>query len=73
MRLQRISARKSEKLDFLESHVQTLVSEMQKKSRLLQDYMVRDQSGALTSNAMDNHKVGFPAYACVACLIANKI
>ncbi|XP_044736063.1 coiled-coil domain-containing protein 186 isoform X3 [Chrysoperla carnea] len=56
MRLQRISARKSEKLDFLESHVQTLVGELQKKSRLLQDYMVREQTGALTSNAMDNHK-----------------
>ncbi|RZC38278.1 C10orf118 -like, partial [Asbolus verrucosus] len=56
VKLQRISARKSEKLDFLEEHVNTLVLELQKKSRLLQSYILRDQSGTLTSNTMDNNK-----------------
>lgn len=56
-KLQRISARKSEKLDFLEEHINTLVAELQKKSHLLQSYILREQTGALTSNAMDNNKV----------------
>jgi hypothetical protein len=56
VKLQRISARKSEKLDFLEEHVNTLVLELQKKSRLLQSYILRDQSGTLTSNSMDANK-----------------
>ncbi|KAJ8942987.1 hypothetical protein NQ318_001711 [Aromia moschata] len=57
VKLQRISAKKSEKLDFLEEHVNTLVMELQKKSRLLQSYILREQSGTLTSNSMDNNKM----------------
>lgn len=58
VKLQRVSAKKSEKLDFLEEHVQTLLGELQRKSRLLQAYMVREQSGTLSSNRMDDNKVG---------------
>lgn len=57
VKLQRISARKSEKLDFLEEHVNTLVAELQKKSRLLQSYILREQTGTMTSNSMDTNKV----------------
>lgn len=57
VKLQRISAKKSEKLDFLEEHVNTLVSELQKKTKLLQTYILREQSGTLTSNSMDSNKV----------------
>lgn len=56
VKLQRVSAKKSEKLDFLEEHVQTLLGELQRKSRLLQAYMVREQSGTLSSNRMDDNK-----------------
>lgn len=56
VKLQRISAKKSEKIDFLEEHVNTLVMELQKKSRLLQGYILREQTGALTSNKMDTNK-----------------
>lgn len=56
VKLQKISARKSEKIDFLEEHINTLVSELQKKTQLLQSYIVREQSGALTSNKMENNK-----------------
>lgn len=58
VKLQRISARKSEKIDFLEEHINTLVSELQRKTRLLQGYIMREQAGTLTSNKMDNNKVG---------------
>lgn len=57
VKLQRISARKSEKLDFLEEHVKSLVTELQKKSHLLQSYILREQAGTLSSNAMDKNKV----------------
>ncbi|KAF2896326.1 hypothetical protein ILUMI_09833 [Ignelater luminosus] len=56
VKLQRISARKSEKIDFLEEHINTLVSELQRKTRLLQGYIMREQAGTLTSNKMDNNK-----------------
>ncbi|CAH0552755.1 unnamed protein product [Brassicogethes aeneus] len=56
VKLQRISAKKSEKLDFLEEHVNTLVTELQKKSKLLQGYVLREQAGTLTSNSMDSNK-----------------
>lgn len=59
VKLQRISARKSEKIDFLEEHVNNLVAELQKKSRLLHNYILREQSGTLSSNSMDNNKVFF--------------
>lgn len=57
MKLQRISAKKSEKIDFLEEHVNNLVSEIQKKTKLLQGYVLREQAGTLSSNTMDNNKV----------------
>lgn len=59
MKLQRISAKKSEKLDFLEEHVNSLVNELQKKTKLLQSYILREQSGTMTSNKMDNNKVNY--------------
>ncbi|CAH2005346.1 unnamed protein product [Acanthoscelides obtectus] len=56
VKLQRISAKKSEKIDFLEEHVNTLVAELQKKSKLLQNYILREQTGTMSSNSMDNNK-----------------
>ncbi|XP_066142137.1 coiled-coil domain-containing protein 186-like isoform X1 [Euwallacea fornicatus] len=56
VKLQRLSAKKSEKIDFLEEHINTLVAEVQKKTKLLQGYILRDQSGTLTSNTMDSNK-----------------
>ncbi|CAH1098588.1 unnamed protein product [Psylliodes chrysocephalus] len=43
VKLQKISAKKSEKIDFLEEHVNTLVIELQKKSKLLQSFVSREQ------------------------------
>ncbi|KAK9887696.1 hypothetical protein WA026_000017 [Henosepilachna vigintioctopunctata] len=56
VQLQRINARKSEKLDFLEDQVNTLILELQKKSKLIQIYMLRDRTNALTTNTMDECK-----------------
>ncbi|XP_056641039.1 coiled-coil domain-containing protein 186-like [Diorhabda sublineata] len=54
VKLQKISAKKSEKIDFLEEHVNNLVIELQKKSKLLQSYVMREQK---SSNKRDSIKV----------------
>ncbi|EDW17389.1 uncharacterized protein Dmoj_GI16878 [Drosophila mojavensis] len=57
LRLQQASARQTERIEFLENHTQMLVSEVQKKSKVVQHYMLRDQTaGALTSSKSDQSK-----------------
>ncbi|SPP87068.1 coiled-coil domain-containing protein 186 [Drosophila guanche] len=57
LRLQQATARQTERIEFLENHTAALVSEVQKKSKVVQHYMLRDQSaGALTSSKSDQNK-----------------
>ena len=63
VKLQRTLARKQEKLEFMEDHIATMVEEMKKKNRLLQHYILQEETGALTSASMDENKVNF-----IACL-----
>ncbi|PNF15355.1 hypothetical protein B7P43_G00995 [Cryptotermes secundus] len=57
VKLQRANARKTEKLGFLEEHTSQLVAELQKKTRIVQYYIMREQSGALSSASMDQNKL----------------
>lgn len=57
VKLQRANARYSEKIDFLEENTRQLVSELQKKTKVLQSYILREEAGALTSGSMDHNKV----------------
>ena len=57
MRLQKEMAKRQEKLDFMEEHVNTMVEEMKKKNKLLQNLMLKQDSGALVSTDMDTDKV----------------
>ncbi|KAI5748430.1 hypothetical protein M8J77_025438 [Diaphorina citri] len=54
--LQRSHAKTIEKTEFLEEHNAQLVNELQKKTKILQNYILREQSGALTSRSMDVNK-----------------
>jgi len=47
VRLQQIHAKKNEKIDFLNEHIHQLVSEMQRKQRLIQYYILREEAGVL--------------------------
>uniref|UniRef100_H2Z878 Coiled-coil domain-containing protein 186 n=1 Tax=Ciona savignyi TaxID=51511 RepID=H2Z878_CIOSA len=47
VRLQQIHAKKNDKIDFLQEHVQQLVEELQKKHRLIQHYVMREEAGVL--------------------------
>ncbi|XP_075160022.1 coiled-coil domain-containing protein 186 [Haematobia irritans] len=62
LRLQQASARQAEKIDFLEQHTLSLVAELQKKSKVVQHYMLRDQAGALTSSKSDQNKSELAKY-----------
>lgn len=62
LKLQHATARQAEKIDFLENHSATLVAELQKKSKLIQDYMLREQSGALASAKSDKNKAELSKY-----------
>jgi len=48
--------KRQEKLDFMEEHVNTMVEEMKKKNKLLQNLMLKQDSGALVSTDMDTDK-----------------
>lgn len=56
VRLQKEMAKRQEKLDFMEEHVNTMVEEMKKKNKLLQNLMLKQDSGALVSTDMDTDK-----------------
>lgn len=57
LKLQTDSKNYQDKIEFLEDHNATLVEELKKKGRLLHSYILREQAGALASQASDNHKV----------------
>uniref|UniRef100_A0A0K8TA73 Coiled-coil domain-containing protein 186 n=1 Tax=Lygus hesperus TaxID=30085 RepID=A0A0K8TA73_LYGHE len=56
VKLQNDCAKQTERIEFLEEHTAHLVKELQKKSKLLQNYIMREQTGALTSKVMDRNK-----------------
>merc|ERR1719195_1835638 len=56
VKLQKELAKRQEKLDFMEEHVDTMVNEMKKKNKLLQNLMLKQDSGALVSTDMDTDK-----------------
>jgi len=41
----------------MEDHVSTLVEEMKKKNKLLQHYILQEETGVLASASMDENKV----------------
>jgi len=56
IKLQQEVAKHNEKIEFLEEHSSQLVAELKKKTKLLQNYMLREESGALASKKMDYNK-----------------
>ncbi|XP_076007952.1 coiled-coil domain-containing protein 186 isoform X2 [Genypterus blacodes] len=56
VRLQKALARKQEKIEFMEDHIKQLVEEIRKKTKIIQSYVLREESGALSSEASDFNK-----------------
>ncbi|KAK7790359.1 hypothetical protein R5R35_003855 [Gryllus longicercus] len=59
VQLQRSNARQQEKIEFLEEHSNQLTSELQKKKRIVQNYILREREGALSSETMDQNKLAY--------------
>lgn len=57
VRLQKAHARKNEKIEFMEDHIKQLVEEIRKKTKIIQSYILREESGTLSSEASDFNKV----------------
>ncbi|XP_031170943.1 coiled-coil domain-containing protein 186 isoform X2 [Sander lucioperca] len=56
VRLQKALARKQEKIEFMEDHIKQLVEEIRKKTKIIQSYVLREESGAFSSEASDINK-----------------
>ncbi|XP_033125049.1 coiled-coil domain-containing protein 186-like [Anneissia japonica] len=56
IRLQKAMHKKKEKMDFMQDHMNQLVEELQKKSKIIQMYVLREESGALVPVASDINK-----------------
>ncbi|KAM4623810.1 coiled-coil domain-containing protein 186 [Polymixia lowei] len=56
VRLQKALARKQEKIEFMEDHIKQLVEEIRKKTKIIQSYVLREETGALSSEASDFNK-----------------
>ncbi|XP_057682329.1 coiled-coil domain-containing protein 186 isoform X2 [Corythoichthys intestinalis] len=56
VRVQKALARKQEKMEFMEDHIKQLVDEIRKKTKIIQSYVLREESGALSSEASDFNK-----------------
>ncbi|TRY77417.1 hypothetical protein TCAL_12435 [Tigriopus californicus] len=56
LKLQGKLAKKAEKVEFMEEHLSTLLEEIKKKNKIIQGYVMNQEPGALTPEAMDNNK-----------------
>ncbi|XP_077501431.1 coiled-coil domain-containing protein 186-like isoform X2 [Amblyomma americanum] len=56
VRLQKNLARRNDKIEFLEEHIKQLLLEMKKKSKIIQNYIIREEAGALVPTSMDCNK-----------------
>lgn len=55
--LQRNLAKKQEKVEFMEEHIGTLTNEVKKKNKLIQNYVMNCETGALSTQESDRNKV----------------
>ncbi|XP_034948201.1 coiled-coil domain-containing protein 186 isoform X2 [Chelonus insularis] len=56
IKLQRTNVKRAEKLDFLEEHTRALVAELQKKTKIIQNYILTENFDAMGSNERDKYK-----------------
>ncbi|XP_071555228.1 coiled-coil domain-containing protein 186 isoform X2 [Temnothorax nylanderi] len=56
IKLQNINVKRAEKLDFLKGHTQILLEDIQKKEKIIQNYILHQNFGALTCNERDKCK-----------------
>ncbi|XP_014478393.1 PREDICTED: coiled-coil domain-containing protein 186 isoform X2 [Dinoponera quadriceps] len=71
IKLQEINAKRAEKIDFLEGHIQELLEEVQKKKKIIQNYILHQNSGALGCNERDRHKAELARHGGIMASVYN--
>ncbi|KAG7200853.1 hypothetical protein KM043_003218 [Ampulex compressa] len=72
LKLQKDHVRRAEKLDFLEEHTRTLVEELQKKTKIIQNYILHENFGAMGSNERDRHKLELAKHGGIMASVYNQ-
>nr|XP_003701393.2 PREDICTED: uncharacterized protein LOC100882727 [Megachile rotundata] len=72
IKLQEINAKKAEKLDFFEEHTRTLVEELQKKTRIIQNYILHENIGAMGNNERDRYKAELARHGGIMASVYNQ-
>lgn len=52
-------AKKQEKIEFLQEHEKYLITELQKKTKIIQSYAMALEPGVLATDSSDQNKVNF--------------
>ncbi|XP_043479593.1 coiled-coil domain-containing protein 186-like isoform X2 [Leptopilina heterotoma] len=74
IKLQKINVKKAEKIDFLEEHVQSLVAELQKKAKIIQNYILVENFDAMSTNERDRNKAELAKYGGImASVYSHKV
>ncbi|OAD59886.1 hypothetical protein WN48_06451, partial [Eufriesea mexicana] len=72
IKLQENNARKAEKLDFFEEHTRILVEELQKKKKIIQNYILHESIGAMGSNERDKYKAELARHGGIMASVYNQ-
>ncbi|KOC71021.1 Uncharacterized protein C10orf118 [Habropoda laboriosa] len=72
IKLQESNARKAEKLDFFEEHTRILVEELQKKKRIIQNYILHENIGAMGGNERDKYKAELAKHGGIMASVYNQ-
>lgn len=72
IKLQESNARKAEKLDFFEEHTRILVEELQKKKRIIQNYILHENIGAMGNNERDKYKAELARHGGIMASVYNQ-
>uniref|UniRef100_A0A7M5VCQ9 Uncharacterized protein n=1 Tax=Clytia hemisphaerica TaxID=252671 RepID=A0A7M5VCQ9_9CNID len=55
-KLQRVLAKKNEKLEFMEEHINQLTQDIQRKTKIIQSYVLKEESGSIAPDRYDRIK-----------------
>ncbi|KAK0161402.1 hypothetical protein PV327_009876 [Microctonus hyperodae] len=71
LKMQRINVRRAEKLDFLEEHSRALVIELQRKTKIIQNYIMRESSDTMGNNDRDKYKAELVRHGGIMASVYN--
>ncbi|XP_072758858.1 coiled-coil domain-containing protein 186 isoform X3 [Anoplolepis gracilipes] len=71
IKLQETNVKRAVKIDFFEEHTQTLMEELQKKTKIIQNYILCQDFGALACNERDKYKAELARHGGIMASVYN--